>query len=51
MVIMGIVPIIRTVVMMGNMSNMALYFVGTLIMGIMGTIPWSLWTLSSSWAQ
>lgn len=29
----------------GNMSNMALFFVGTSIMGMMGTIPWSLWAL------
>lgn len=34
----------------GNMSNMSLFFVGTSIMGMMGTIPWSLWALSSSWA-
>ena len=26
----------------GNMSNMSLFFVGTSIMGMMGTIPWSL---------
>ena len=29
----------------GNMSNMSLFFVGTSIMGMMDTIPWSLWAL------